>query len=334
MKINGIDIQEGCLYYIGVTHHPHLVLVSHIVEPDKPLVLGGHGTNAPGIVEFETVPIDTAEPQRMMASIFASMVKSGTKTQIQRLLANDTQDAQMRKSQLQAVLEGRQPGQASTRIAQSRLIVYVAPRSGSSVGDLWRTIDAATGGCCNGLQRGAGPQGRDLYECTAFGDAHARELTQHPDFEVVQVMWGKDDITDQILSTGSIQAARQGNAEVPGFGWPDFPADLETFKERLAYQRGIHDARLIAREQQALDDPSGPHFRCMLPDGSHQYVSTARIEHECNAYPNLSHEAVVNIILGRPTGAPIEVQSTTCYDRSGNQIGLAPRQPASERPRG
>lgn len=45
--------------------------------------------------------------------------------------------------------------------------------------------------------------------------------------------------------------------EVLGNGEPDWPADLLTFAERRAYQRGVADARRIMAAQQAPDDFSG-----------------------------------------------------------------------------
>jgi len=37
--------------------------------------------------------------------------------------------------------------------------------------------------------------------------------------------------------------------ETPGAPFPDWPADLTTFAERKAYQRGIADARYLARQE-------------------------------------------------------------------------------------
>jgi len=51
---------------------------------------------------------------------------------------------------------------------------------------------------------------------------------------------------------GQELAAQAFRGEVPGHGLPDWPADLQTFGERVAYQRGIGDARRIAA--QAGDD--------------------------------------------------------------------------------
>lgn len=68
---------------------------------------------------------------------------------------------------------------------------------------------------------------------------------------------------------GAIEAAFAGKAadpirytsgqpgEVLGNGEPDWPADLLTFAERRAYQRGVADARRIMAAQQAPDDFSG-----------------------------------------------------------------------------
>ncbi len=55
-------------------------------------------------------------------------------------------------------------------------------------------------------------------------------------------------------SIGEYFAAQAVRGEVPGHGLPDWPADLQTFGERVAYQRGIGDARRIAAQADTLLD--------------------------------------------------------------------------------
>ncbi len=49
------------------------------------------------------------------------------------------------------------------------------------------------------------------------------------------------------------------DGEVLGQGRPDWPEDLQTFAERKAYQRGVRDARMLARE--TAPAPSGYAYR-------------------------------------------------------------------------
>lgn len=53
-------------------------------------------------------------------------------------------------------------------------------------------------------------------------------------------------------------AARVVRGEIPGHGWPDWPEELKTYAERIAYQRGIADARAIAAAAPAAPQPAEP----------------------------------------------------------------------------
>lgn len=83
-----------------------------------------------------------------------------------------------------------------------------------------------------------------------------------------------DRIADQhTTNQAAADAANEGVAmhqagEVPGHGWPDFPPEFTEFRERLAYQRGIADARHIAKQGSitvSLFKP-GPEFDAQLKD--------------------------------------------------------------------
>lgn len=60
-----------------------------------------------------------------------------------------------------------------------------------------------------------------------------------------------DPLADKVAAilaraAGSIRYTSGGPGEVLGGGKPDWPADLQTFAERRAYQRGVADARRMA----------------------------------------------------------------------------------------
>lgn len=58
-----------------------------------------------------------------------------------------------------------------------------------------------------------------------------------------------------------------GPGEVLGHGLPDWPGDLLTFKERSAYQRGVADARCVAKALAApAPQPGSPAYAGPLVD--------------------------------------------------------------------
>ena len=70
---------------------------------------------------------------------------------------------------------------------------------------------------------------------------------------------------------GQELAAQAVRGEVPGHGLPDWPADLQTFGERVAYQRGIGDARRIAAQ-------AGPAQAPLTADQESRAMFVARLE--------------------------------------------------------
>lgn len=96
---------------------------------------------------------------------------------------------------------------------------------------------------------------------------HAGQLTVRPEaagyweaaVEFGESLLGRLDQLRAASTQPAPIAAQAVRGEVPGHGLPDWPADLQTFGERVAYQRGIGDARRIAAQAGTYSD-STPHL--------------------------------------------------------------------------
>lgn len=198
-KNQAIDIHPGGTYWMGGSSSPEQVRVLTYV-----LVQDAQNPNARQVL-FETVPIEKSvgTPRRMMESIFESLVKSGMNSR-ERWLKNYLETdglSDQQKTALQEDLDdikrtrsGFNPGNQSKREDLARLSVLIAHPGPE---DIWAQIDAATGSCCNSKSNATDASGRFIYECTAFGFNHVKDL--HEKFEIVDVRWGESSILKSVL---------------------------------------------------------------------------------------------------------------------------------------
>lgn len=88
--------------------------------------------------------------------------------------------------------------------------------------------------------------------------------------------------------------------EVLGSDFPSWPDDIMTFEERLAYQRGVADARHVARLQVNTEDPEVPITRSLL------VAACMDLRRAIHAMDDMDDQVLLNIeaAIGENTGCP------------------------------